>query len=76
MVNLYKTYIDEYKVKSKKWSGVVGKLSPYNFLKNMNNKLGGNTSGGIFKREKLDCIIKNNQKLYNKIMEIKDGKQN
>jgi Fe-S-cluster containining protein len=71
LLSMFRLYITEYKNKSKEFTGVVNGMSTYKFLKDINEELGGNEDGSIFKREKLQCIIDNNMQMYKIIMKNK-----
>ena len=71
LLNMFRLYVNEYKTKSKEFTGIVESMKTYDFLKDINNQLGGNKTNSIFKREKLQCIIDNNIQMFKIIMRNK-----
>ena len=71
LLSMFRLYINNYKQKSNEFKGIVESARTYNFLKDINNELGGNDSGSLFKREKIECIIDNNEQMYKIIMKSK-----
>jgi len=71
LLSLFRLYVNDYKVKSKEFTGIVESMKTFDFLKEMNNRLGGNISNSVFKRERLDCILNNNAQMFKIIMKNK-----
>jgi len=71
VLSMFRFYINEYKQKSKEFTGIVESMKTYNFLKDINTQLGGNRSGKMFEREQIECILNNNSQMFNIIMKNK-----
>lgn len=71
LLSMFRLYVNNYNQKSNDFKGIVESTKTYNFLKDINNELGGNEDGSLFKREKIECILNNNEQMFKIIMKNK-----